>query len=39
MKLEEININNKSSEDPQRGVLLETKTKTKKPSMFNYIIE
>ena len=37
MKLEEININYKS-DDPQKGLLLETKPKTKKPSMFKVML-
>ena len=37
MKLEEINVNNKS-ENPHKGVLLDTKPKTKKPSMFKVML-
>ena len=37
MKLEKINVNNKA-EDPQKGLLLDTKPKTKKPSMFKVIL-
>ena len=37
MKLEEQN-NNISLDDPQRGVLLNTKPKTKKPSLYKVIL-
>ena len=37
MKLEDVNVNNKS-DDAQRGLLLETKIKTKKPSMYKVIL-
>ena len=37
MKLEEFSVNNKS-DDPQKGLLLDTKPKTKKPSMFKVIL-
>ena len=37
MKLEKINVDNKF-DDPQKGLLLETKPKTKKPSMFKVIL-
>ena len=37
MKLEKININYKT-DDPQKGLLLDTKPKTKKPSMFKVIL-
>ena len=37
MKLEKINVDNKF-DDPQKGLLLDTKPKTKKPSMFKVIL-
>ena len=37
MKLEEISVNNKY-DDPQKGLLLETKPKTKKPSMYKVLL-
>ena len=37
MKLDEINVNNKS-DDPQKGLLLDTKPETKKPSMFKVML-
>ena len=37
MKLEEQN-NNMNNEESQKGVLLETKPKTKKPSMYKVIL-
>ena len=37
MKLEEFSVNNKS-DDPQKGLLLDTKPKTKKPSMFKVML-
>ena len=32
-----MNISN-NNEDPQKGVLIDTKTKTKKPSMYNVLL-
>ena len=37
MKLEKMNINYKAG-DPQKGLLLDTKPKTKKPSMFKVML-
>ena len=38
MKLEQNQNNNNIDNDSERGVLLETKVKTKKPSMYNVLL-